>query len=290
MNSLSQTSKFFYFSIFLFILYAPALGKNDSEGREARYEIIKTGHLTEELEITEYRLKNGLRLVVVRDDAEPIFAYQTFFRVGSVHEPPGRQGIAHFLEHLMFRTRIDTSIISDLSKMVKRKGGRDFNAGTSRDGTVFHVLLPKDQIEFIVEIESRRMADLNISPEMYISEKEAILSEKSTNNADPINYLWNEIYRSLYTVHNYRNSIIGEAATIENLTLDGIMNFHSHFFKPNNALIVVAGDVVPKEVIGLIDKHYGHIPTGKKIKGHKILEPKSEQDGILTLMHPKKLF
>ncbi len=287
MNSLYQTSKFFYIAAFVLILYAPTSGENNSEGSVKRYELLNIRNLTHGLEVTEYRLKNGLRLVVVRDDTEPIFAYQTFFRVGSVHEPPGRQGIAHFLEHLMFRTRTDTFIISDLSKMVKLKGGRDFNAGTSRDGTVFHVLLPKDQLEFIVEIESHRMADLIISPEMYISEKEAILTEKSTDNADPISYLWNAIYRSLYTVHNYRNSVIGETETIENLTLDDIMDFHRIFFKPNNALIVVAGDVVPKDVIELIDKYYGHIPTGKKIKGHKILEPKPEQDRILTLMHHK---
>lgn len=287
MNSLYQTSRFFCIAAFVLILYAPTLGQNNITGSLTKYELIKRRNLTDGLEVAEYRLKNGLRVVIVKDTIEPIFAYQTFFRVGSVHEPPGRQGIAHFLEHLMFRTRIDTSTISDLSKMVKLKGGRDFNAGTSRDGTVFHVLLPKDQLEFIVEIESRRMADLNISPEMYINEKEAILTEKSANSADPINYLWNAIYRSLYTVHNYRNSVIGEAETIESLTLDDIMDFHRNFFKPNNALIVVAGDVVPKDVIGLIDKHYGHIPTGKKIKGHKILEPKSEQDGILTLIHPK---
>ena len=287
MNSLYQTSKFFYIAAFVLILYASTFGQNNSEGSVKRYELLNKGNLTHGLEVTEYRLKNGLRLVVVRDDTEPIFAYQTFFRVGSVHESPGRQGIAHFLEHLMFRTRTDTFIISDLSKMVKLKGGRDFNAGTSRDGTVFHVLLPKDQLEFIVEIESHRMADLIISPEMYISEKEAILTEKSTDNADPISYLWNAIYRSLYTVHNYRNSVIGDAETIENLTLDDIMDFHRNFFKPNNALIVVAGDVVPKDVIELIDKYYGHIPTGKKIKGHKILEPKPEQDRILTLMQHK---
>lgn len=287
MNSLYQTSKFFYIAVFLCILYAPTLGKNDSEGRVARYEIIKEGHLTEELEVIEYRLKNGLRVVIVKDTTEPIFAYQTFFRVGSVHEPPGRQGIAHFLEHLMFRTKTDTFAISDLSKMVKLKGGRDFNAGTSRDGTVFHALLPKDQLEFIVEIESRRMADLSISSEVFFTEKEAILTEKSTDNADPINYMWNAIYRSLYTVHNYRNSVIGEAETIESLTLDDIMDFHRNFFKPNNALIVVTGDVGPKDVIELIDKYYGHIPTGKKITGHKILEPKPEQDRILTLTHHK---
>ncbi len=287
MNSLYQTSKFFYIAAFVLILYAPTSGQNNSEGSVKRYELLNIRNLTHGLEVTEYRLKNGLRLVVVRDDTEPIFAYQTFFRVGSVHEPPGRQGIAHFLEHLMFRTRTDTFIISDLSKMVKLKGGRDFNAGTSRDGTVFHVLLPKDQLEFIVEIESHRMADLIISPEMYISEKEAILTEKSTDNADPISYLWNATYRSLYTVHNYRNSVIGETETIESLTLDDIMGFHRIFFKPNNALIVVAGDVVPKDVIELIDKYYGHIPTGKKIKGQKILEPKPEQDRILALMHHK---
>lgn len=285
MNSLYQTSKFFYIAVFLCILYAPTLGKNDSEG--ARYEIIKEGHLTEELEVIEYRLKNGLRVVIVKDTTEPIFAYQTFFRVGSVHEPPGRQGIAHFLEHLMFQTKTDTFNINDLSKMVKLKGGKDFNAGTSRDGTIFHVLLPKDQLEFIVEIESRRMADLSISSEVFFTEKEVILTEKSANSVDPIKYLWNAIYRSLYTVHNYRNSVIGEAETIESLTLDDIMDFHRNFFKPNNALIVIAGDVVPKDVIELIDKYYGHIPTGKKIKGHKILEPKPEQDRILTLMHHK---
>lgn len=287
MNSLYQISKFFCIAAFVLILYAPTLGQNNSTGSLAKYELIKKKNLTDGLEVAEYRLKNGLRVVIVKDTTEPIFAYQTFFRVGSVHEPPGHQGIAHFLEHLMFRTRIDPSTISDLSKMVKLKGGRNFNAGTSRDGTVFHVLLPKDQLEFIVEIESRRMADLSISPEMYINEKEAILTEKSSENADPINYLWNAIYRSLYTVHNYRNSVIGEAETIENVTLDDIMDIHRNFFKPNNALIVVAGDVVPEDVIELIDKYYGHIPTGKKIKGYKILEPKPEQDRFLTLMHPK---
>ena len=287
MNSLYQTCKFFYIAAFVLMLYAPALGKNDNKGRMPRYEIIKTGSLTEALEVTEYRLKNELRVVIVKDDTEPIFAYQTFFRVGSVHEPPGRQGIAHFLEHLMFQTRIDTSTVSDLSKMVKLKGGRDFNAGTSRDGTVFHVLLPKDQLEFIVEIESRRMADLNISHEMYISEKQAILTEKSANSADPIKYLWNAIYRSLYIVHNYRNSVIGEADTIEGVTLDDIIDFHQIFFKPNNALIVIVGDVVPEHAIALIDKYYGHIPTGTTMPENNILEPKPEQDRILKLMHPE---
>ena len=287
MNSLYQTSKFFYIAAFLLSLYAPTLGQNNSTESLTKYELLKKRNLTNGLEVAEYRLKNGLRVVTVKDTTEPIFAYQTFFRVGSVHEPPGRQGIAHFLEHLMFQTKTDTFTISDLSQMVKLKGGKDFNAGTSRDGTIFYVLLPKEQLQFIVEIESRRMADLNISSEVFFTEKEVILTEKSANSADPIKYLWNAIYRSLYTVHNYRNSVIGEAETIESLTLDDIMDFHRNFFKPNNALIVVAGDIVPKDVIELIDKYYGHIPTGKKIKGHKILEPKPEQDRILTLMHHK---
>ncbi|MEM1274282.1 MAG: pitrilysin family protein [Pseudomonadota bacterium] len=212
-------------------------------------------------EITEFTLENGMQAVVIEDHRSPAVVHMVWYRVGAADEPPGQSGIAHFLEHLMFK---GTEILGDgeFSEIVEANGGTD-NAFTSWDYTGYIQRVAADRLGLLMEMEADRMRNLVLDPAVVATERSVILEERAQRTDSSPSALYNEQLRaSLYLAHPYRIPIIGWRHEMEGLTREMALDFYEEFYAPNNAVLIVAGDVQPEEVRALAEQYYGPIePT-----------------------------
>jgi len=219
-----------------------------------------------------YTLANGLEVVVVEDHRAPIVTHMVWYKVGSADEPPGKSGIAHFLEHLMFKGT-DEVAAGDFSKIVARNGGRD-NAFTSYDYTGYYQSVAADKLELVLKMEADRMVDLAFDEEAFRTEKEVVLEERRqrTDN-DPRSQL-GELSRAVQWLHHpYRIPVIGWEHEIRALTREDALAFYKRWYAPNNAVLVVAGDVEPEQVRTLAEKHFGPIARADVPERNRLQEP-----------------
>ena len=247
---------------------------------------IGTIDLIGNLKVENYELDNGLKVAIVEDDSKPIFNYQTWFRVGSADEEAGKQGLAHLFEHMMFRETTNLKL-GEWEKIVNENGGTKINAYTSRDQTVYYFTFPNDKFELAAKLESERMRNLIIDDETFATEKGAVLSEKGRTLDEPNHYLWEQLYFNTYQNHNYKYSIIGETESIKNFTSTEARNFYTNFYAPNNALIIVVGDVKSENVILEIEKYYGGFEPKIIQEREKISEPEKTISKKTSLTHLK---
>mgnify|MGYP000022253449 CR=1 FL=1 len=238
------------------------------------------------LNIQHHQLQNGLQLAIVVDTTTPIFTYQTWFKVGSADERAGKQGLAHLFEHMMFRTTSNRKM-GEWEKEVNEHGGTGINAYTSRDQTVYHFTFPNEKFSLAAELESDRMHNLIIEPEMFETEKGAVLTERNRGLDEPVRYLWEELYKTAYAEHNYKYSIIGEEESIKNFSVEEAKNFYQKYYSPNNALIIVVGDVEPNSIIKIIEEHYGKISPQKISERPTKKEPPQQEHRFRKIHHPK---
>ncbi len=252
----------------------------------ARYREMGEIKLLGNLTIEHYELPNGLQAAIVVDRTTPIFSYQTWFKTGSADEPAGHQGLAHLFEHMMFRKTTNHEM-GDFDRLVNSNGGTGLNAYTSRDQTVYFFTFPKDKINLATELESDRMSNLVIDSAMFETEKGAVLTERNRGLDDPSRFLWEEMYNLAYTKHNYKYSTIGEAETIKNFTVDEARDFYHNFYAPNNALIIVVGDVQPETVMASIAARYGTLKPSEPKKRDVTAEPPQTEDRTAAITHPK---
>jgi len=206
-----------------------------------------------------FTLGNGMQAVVIEDHRAPVAVHMLWYKVGGADEPPGKPGIAHFLEHLMFK---GTPAIGpgEFSRTVARNGGRD-NAFTSADYTGYHQTISRDKLELVMRMEAERMTGL-VFPEDHVrNEREVVLEERrSRTDNDPSARLYEQAMAALYLAHPYRLPLIGWEHDIRKLSRDDAIAFYRTWYAPNNAVLVVAGDVDPAEVKTLAERHYGPIP------------------------------
>jgi zinc protease len=238
------------------------------------------------LKVERYQLDNGLQLAIVVDPSTPIFTYQTWFRTGSADEPAGRQGLAHLFEHMMFR-KTTRREMGEFDRLVNLNGGTGLNAYTSRDQTVYFFTFPKDKLEIAADLEADRLVNLVIDDEMFSTEKGAVLVEKNRGLDDPVRYLWEEIYKIAYTQHNYKYSVIGETESIKSFSVGEARDFYADFYSPNNALIIIAGDVDPAEVTRVITEQYAATPSRSPRRRTVTAEPAQTSARSATVTHPK---
>lgn len=268
-----------FHTFFLFFLCICACGlepQSVSEYQQVYRQKISTGQ-----EAAKYVLNNGLQIVLIKDNTDPLITYQTTYRVGSFNEPPNEQGIVHYLEHLLFRISLDDTI--DMRRLVRLNGGTNFNAETAKDGVYFQVTLPKDKLEFIAALESKRMASLEIKRAAFEEERRAILNEIVESNHK--HFFWNQIYDSIYQDHNYKYPGIGSEDRIKALTLEDVTAFHKAFFKPKNAAVIVVGDIDIDQAVRVITDKYGNIETGEKANEYTFIERGRKQDALLHISH-----
>lgn len=215
-------------------------------------------------EITEFTLDNGLQAVVIADPRAPAVTQMLWYRVGSADEEPGKSGLAHYLEHLMFKGT-DTRAPGEFSAVVEANGGRD-NAFTSWDYTGYFQRVAADRLGLMMELEADRMANLSFAEADWRPERDVILEERGQVLESRPGAVFNEAMRAAQFVnHRYGIPIIGWRHEMEGLTGDDAMAFHTRHYGPNNAVLVVAGGVTHDEVRALAEEHYGAIPPNPQI-------------------------
>ncbi len=209
-------------------------------------------------EVKRYRLHSGLGLILLVDPAAPIVTYQTWFRVGSRHEMPGKTGIAHLFEHLMFN-QTESLAPGEFDVLIEQTGG-DNNAATWVDWTFYRDTLPSRDLELAVRLESDRMQNLTLEHEQLESEREVVIHERMQRVEDDIDgFLDEQLMKLAYRVHPYHWPTIGWSDDIRNLSLADIHAFYRTYYAPNNATLVVVGDVEEARVLDLVERYYGRI-------------------------------
>jgi zinc protease len=220
-----------------------------------------------------FTLANGLQVVVIGVHRLPVVRQIVFYRVGASDDPPGKSGLAHYLEHLMFKgTRIVPS--GEFSKIVARHGGRE-NAFTSADTTAYYQTVSRDQLEMVMRMEADRMANLTIAPEEAVPELKVVVEERRARvDNQPAAQLDEQVAAAMFMNHPYRVPIIGWQHELEKLTVEDARAFYKQHYAPNNAILVIAGDVTVDEVRPLAEKYYGVIPSNPAIKPRvRLAEP-----------------
>jgi zinc protease len=209
-----------------------------------------------------FTLKNGMQVVVVSNHRVPVVSHMVWYRVGSADEPPGKSGIAHVTEHLMFKGTKDIPA-GEFSKIVARNGGRD-NAFTSSDYTAYFQNVAVDRLELVMKMEADRMVNLTLDDENVRTERDVVREERrSRTDNNPSALLSERAEAMLYLNHPYRNPIIGWEAELKKLNTEDALSFYRRWYAPNNAVLLVAGDITAEKLKPLAEKYYGVIPAGK---------------------------
>jgi zinc protease len=211
-------------------------------------------------EVTTFTLDNGMDVVVIEDHRAPAVTHMVWYRTGSADEPPGASGVAHFLEHLLFKGT-ETLAPGEFSATVAANGGDD-NAFTSFDYTAYFQRVAADRLEIMMRMESDRMNNIRLTEEDIVTERNVILEERSSRTDTNPNAIAREQLRAaLYMNHRYGTPIIGWRHEMETLDMEDVLSFYDLYYSPNNAILVVAGDVDPDNVRALAEQYYGPIPA-----------------------------
>ncbi|MCC0062759.1 MAG: insulinase family protein [Defluviimonas sp.] len=211
--------------------------------------------------VTSFTLANGLDVVVIEDHRAPVVVQTVWYRAGSADETPGHSGVAHFLEHLMFKGT-DTMASGELSRVVEENGGSN-NAFTSSDYTAYYERIAADRLELVMKMEADRMRGLTLSKDDWKTEREVIIEERNQRtDSDPAAIFSEQLRAAQYLNHPYGTPTIGWRHEMEALTREDALAWYRTYYAPNDAVLVVAGDVAPDAVKALAEKYYGPLePT-----------------------------
>ncbi|MBU1691162.1 MAG: insulinase family protein [Gammaproteobacteria bacterium] len=208
--------------------------------------------------VHEYKLANGMKVIVKEDHRAPVVVSQVWYRAGSMDEFNGTTGVAHVLEHMMFK---GTKAVpaGEFSKQIAVAGGRE-NAFTSRDNTAYFQQLQKSKLELSLKLESDRMHNLVITPKEFAKEIKVVMEERRLRTDDkPQSLVYETLMATAYQAHPYHHPIIGWMSDLDNMTADDARDWYRRWYAPNNATLVVVGDVKPKEVLKLAERYFGKI-------------------------------
>lgn len=234
-----------------------------------------------------FRLKNGLKILVKPDNRTAVVVSQLWYRVGGSYEPLGITGISHALEHMMFRgtPRYPGSAFSHT---VAAHGGRE-NAQTSRDYTFYYEEFAANELALAFELEADRMSNLSLTTKDFTKEKQIILEERHLRVDDDPFSLTYEKFSEKALPNAYQNPVIGWVQDIEKLTANKLRKWYETWYLPNNAILIVVGDVDAKHVYALAKKYFGHLPAGTlpPIYSHDVNTPMNEQ--TITVKIPAKV-
>lgn len=222
--------------------------------------IIITTSYAKGRDVTEHYLANGLKVIVKEDHRVPVATMQIWYKVGSSYESNGHTGISHALEHMMFR---GTKKYKEgvLNKIIVGNGGRH-NAGTNDDYTVYYETLPVDKLAIAFDLEADRMQGLLLDEAAFAKEKQVVVEErKMTTEDNPNNLTFERFMAAAFISNPYHNPVIGWMHDIQNLTHKDLRLWYKSWYAPNNAIIVVVGDVQPNKIFALIEQYFGKIPS-----------------------------
>ena len=257
-------------AIFAAALAAPVLAADENGGK-----------------VADFTLSNGLELVVIPDHRAPVVTHMIWYKVGAADETPGKSGLAHFLEHLMFKGTAKHPA-GQFSKVVSRLGGRE-NAFTAYDYTGYFQRVPSEKLKTVMEFEADRMTGLQLTDAVVLPERDVILEEQNQRvRNNPHARLSQQISAALYLNSPYGKPVIGWRHEMEQLTRDDAIGFYRRFYGPNDAVVVIAGDVEPQQALKLAQETYGKVKRRSTIlPRHRPQEPRPVAVRSLTLADPR---
>lgn len=226
----------------------------------ALFSLMPAALFAQDEAVTTFVLDNGMQVVVVEDHRAPVVQHMVWYRAGSADEPKGSSGVAHFLEHLLFKAT-DTLEDGELSATVSRNGGRD-NAFTSYDYTAYFQRVASDRLGLMMQMEADRMKNIRLTEDNIVTERNVIIEERNQRTENNPGALFGEqLSAAQYINHRYGVPIIGWMHEMQTLDMEDALGFYDIYYSPNNAVLVVTGDVTPEEVRALAEEHYGKIPA-----------------------------
>src|SRR5690554_288560 len=209
---------------------------------------------------TEFSLDNGLKVIVREDHRAPVVVSQLWYKVGSSYEVPGNTGLAHALEHMMFKG--SSKLGPGESSRILRELGAEENAFTSDDYTAYYQVIARDRLAVALEMEADRLAGLTLPEDEFIREIEVIKEERRMRTDDRPSGLAYERFKALaYPASGYHIPTIGWMHDLERMTIEDLRNWHQRWYAPNNATLVIVGDVEPTAVKALVQRYFAHIPA-----------------------------
>jgi zinc protease len=235
-----------------------------------------------------FTLGNGLKVVVIPDHRTPVVTQMIWYKVGSADETPGKSGLAHFLEHLMFKGT-SKHPAGEFSQTVLRVGGNE-NAFTSTDYTGYFQRVPREQLQKMMEFEADRMTGLILKDENVLPERDVVLEEYNMRVANnPEARLTEQIMAALYLNHPYGRPVIGWHHEIEKLDREDALAFYRRFYAPNNATLVIAGDVDARDIRPMVERAFSDVPAQPAIPAQRIRpqEPLPVAPRTVTLSDPR---
>ena len=204
----------------------------------------------------EFQLSNGLKLIVREDHRAPTVAHMVWYRAGSMDEVNGKTGVAHVLEHMMFKGT-DKVKSGEFSRLVAAVGGRE-NAFTSRDYTAYFQQVEKSKLDGVMKLEADRMSNLNFDDAEFLKEIQVVMEERRLRTEDNPSSLLNEsLMATAYMSSPYRHPVVGWMNDLVNMKASDARDWYRSWYKPNNATVVIAGDVDPKAILQAVEKYYG---------------------------------
>ncbi len=216
-------------------------------------------------EVSTFTLDNGMDVVVIEDHRAPVVVHMVWYRAGSADERPGVSGVAHFLEHLLFKAT-DNMESGEFSATVAANGGSD-NAFTSYDTTAYFQRVAADRLGLMMKMEADRMVNIRLTEDDILTEREVIIEERNQRvENSPAALFREQKSAALYLNHPYGTPIIGWRHEMETLDLDAAMEYYDRYYAPNNAILIVAGDVTRDEVEVLAKEHYGPLPANPDLE------------------------
>jgi zinc protease len=239
-------------------------------------------------DVHEFTFDNGLKLIVKEDHRAPVVVSQVWYPIGSSYELPGSTGISHALEHMMFKGT-EKHPAGEFSRIISENGGRE-NAFTSRDYTAYFQTLEKSRLPISFELEADRMRNLTLPEDEFLKEIEVVKEERRWRTDDkPTNYTYEVAMATAFQTSPYRHPVIGWMSDLDNMTIDDLEQWYRDWYAPNNATVVVVGDVDPQEVYALARQHFEPLPPEKLTPPPP--RPEVEQQGIkrVTVRRPAEL-
>lgn len=236
----------------------------------------------EGLTARKFRLSNGLKIIILEDHSAPVFAYQTWFNVGSRNEHEGITGMAHLFEHLMFKETKNLKE-GEFDRILEERGGR-INAATYVDWTFYRQSLPIESFSIMASMEADRMKNMILSEKQLNSERDVVANERRFRvDNSPSGAMYEELYKRAFTKHPYHWPVIGWMKDIQSITLKQCIDFYTTYYSPNNATVVVVGDVRTEDVLKSVNEAYGKIPPAKIPPAEFPVEPPQTKEIRTTL-------
>jgi len=226
-----------------------------------------------DIDVSTFTLKNGMQVVVIPDHRAPVVTHMVWYKAGAADEPQGKAGIAHLLEHLMFKGTPKYPN-GAFSRIVRANGG-DENAFTTQDYTAYFQRVMKDRLPLVMELEADRMQNLVLTDENVLPERAVVQEERRerTEN-EPSGLLAEQLDAALFLAHPYGKPVIGWMTEVAALTRQDALDFYARFYEPDNAILIVAGDVTPDEVKTLAERYYGPLENRRPpVERQRTVEP-----------------